>query len=188
MYGPFAELIPNHPCKGIACGQRLHPETLMEEDHVARQGMPMALPGHPPGAGYATVTVGACLQANRRLVVSFGGDIFPCDTASGPRSAGGPASCGGRLQHGGRRALSPIRLDPVLGRAVHGPGLPAWRKRNGRWSCGPVCRTERRGRAREKRRCLSERSAASRVPRRPRPASERGHPGPRQRTGMRQSG
>ncbi len=102
------------------------PETLMEEDHVARQGMPMALPGHPPGAGYATVTVGACLQANRRLVVSFGGDIFPCDTASGPRSAGGPASCGGRLQHGRRRALSPIRhnrLPTVLVSAggVHNP-------------------------------------------------------------------
>ncbi len=121
------------------------PQALMEEGHAAQQGMPMALPGHPPGAGCAKVAVGG--EPSRRsgtILFSAGPFTAPVCPPGGKGTDGGPAA--------------PFAAPSAeVGRGII-------------------------------RRCLSERSAASRVQRRPRPASERGNPGPRQRTGMRQSG
>ena len=94
----------------------------------------------------------------------------------------------------GRRALSPIRrdrspTDPLLGRGrSQAPFCPPGGKGTDGGPAAPFAAPSAEVGRGIIRRCLSERSAASRVQRRPRPASERGDPGPRQRTGMRQSG
>ncbi len=135
-----------------------------------------------PFLGLPRVNIQACLQANRRLVVSFGGDIFPCDTASGPRSAGGPASCGGRLQHGRRRALSPIRhnrLPTVLvsAGAFTAPVCPPGEKGTGGGPAAPFAAPSAEvGRGRKGAACLSEAQLREFSAARDRPRSE-GIPG-----------